>query len=275
MANYFPGFLARSKQRKALNRLAFNLDVLTNMVEVDYTQRRMAWLTVERFISLLRQRRISEARWQNLLMRLLEADLLGPSSPLYLWCRRCPGVGFTVSTIPLDCNLPPFCPSCGRFAQAISTFTPVGLLREAMSLTDGVLGAAVGWYIRQRHIRFRPALQLGGTEYDFLVRGPRGLILLECKMHQVLSPGKIGARLLGSRTQLRKHIGIAQTASVNLQHAACVVNVEASHLQKTLRQVKPELDAEYKRVGATLLSYEDLPTWLERVCGIPQQRPSA
>jgi hypothetical protein len=261
----FPGFLSRSKQKKALNRLTLNLDALVNTVEADYLRRWMTWVTAERFIPLLRRRRVSEAGWRDLLIRLLEADLVAPTGPLYLWCRRCPGVGFTVSSIPLDCNLPPFCPSCGRVAQAVSAFTPVGLLRDATELTDGMLGAAVGWFLRARKIRFKPALQFGGTECDFLLPGGiDGATLLECKMHHISSPsGNIRARLLDSRNQLRDHIKIARTLGVKLSRAACIVNLSTAQLKQTLKDLRPETDNEYVRVGARLLSYEHFSSWAE------------
>jgi hypothetical protein len=266
MLGYFPGFLARSSQKKALNRLTLNLDALVNTVEADYLRRWMTWLTVQRFMPLLRMRRVSEVAWRDVLIRLFEADLVTPTGPLYLWCRRCPGVGFTVSSVPLDCNLPPLCPSCGRIAQAVSAFTPIGLLRDAMELTDGLLGAAVGWFLRGRKIRFRPALPLGGTEFDFLLPSALGeATLLECKMHHVLSPPKnIRAKLLESRNQLRDHINIALKVNVRLKYAACIVNLSAAHLREISKDLHPETDREYARVGARLLSHEHLPHWGER-----------
>jgi hypothetical protein len=98
--NDVPGFLSRPK-RKALNRLTLNLDALVNTVEADHLRRWMTWVTADKFIPLLRTRHVSEAGWRDLLIRLLEADLVTATGPLYLWCWSCPGVGFTVSSTPL------------------------------------------------------------------------------------------------------------------------------------------------------------------------------
>ena len=263
---FIPGFLLRPKQKKALNRLTLDLDPLVSSIEPDYLRRWIAGKTITRFLELLRKRRVSESNWGNLLIQLINDELVMPSIPLYLWCRRCPGVGFTVSSLPLDCSLPPFCPSCGRIAQAISTYAPSGLLREAMELTDGLLGAAIGWSLFSRKLAPNPALTLGGTECDFIF--PSGsnqeATLLECKMHHVLSPlENIRKKLLESRNQLRNHIVIARDHGMRLKRAACVVNLSAAQLESAMKGVPRERDEEFSRVGARVISYEHLLRWLD------------
>ena len=265
LLSFMPGFFLRPKQKKALNRLTLHLDPLVNSVEPDYIRRWITGQTTERFVALLRMRRLSEDNWRHLLFRLLDANVLWPSVPLYLWCRRCPGVGFTASSMPLDCNLPPFCPSCGREAQALTAYTPIGLLREAMELTDGLLGAAIGWFLHSRKLSPKPALPVGGTECDFIFssRTGQGETLVECKMHHVLSPiENIKSKLLRSRKQLLDHISIARDRGRKLSRAVCVVNLSAVQLKAVLRNVSPETDPEYLRVGAQLLSYEQFVGWM-------------
>jgi hypothetical protein len=72
----------------------------------------------------------------------------------------------------------------------------------------------------------------------------------------------IRSKLFGSRKQLVDHIGIARAQGRKLSRAACFVNLSSAQLKRTLRNISPETDPEYLRVGAQLLSYEQFMGWI-------------
>jgi hypothetical protein len=257
-----PMFLQGSKARKAINRLTMNLDSLVHVGDPDGAKRLMAWATASRFVELLRARRVSETQWRSIVVGLADAELLEPSSSIYLWCRRCPEVGFTVPTILTKCDLPPFCPCCGRDAHAIAALVPAGALQDAFFALDGLLGVAVAWHLRKHDFHFEAAKQTGTTELDFLVKTRSGSILLECKMLHSLS-ANIAANLWSSRNQLRDHIKGLTEQGIKPYKAACIVNIPVRELRSLLQNLSQEAAAEFHNIEGEVISYERFPRWLE------------
>jgi hypothetical protein len=222
----------------------------------------MVWHTASRFVELLKARRVSESQWRSLVVSLAHAELLEPSSFIYLWCRRCPKIGFTVPTTLSMCDLPPLCPCCGKEAHAISALVPAGPLQDAIFAPDGLLGVAVAWHLQGRQLRFEMSKDIGTTEFDFLVNTRSGPVLLECKMLHTLS-GNLKTNILTSRNQLRDHIKALITQGINPYKAACIVNIPHKELQPLLRDISPEMDPEFNSAKGMILSYEHFPKWLE------------
>ncbi len=257
-----PGFLERPKQRKTINRLTMNLDSLFHISNPDGARRDMVWITASRFVRLLRTRRVSEGQWRALVIALANDELLEPSSCLYLWCRDCPDVGFTVPTILTRCDLPPSCPCCNRQAHSIAALVPAGPLQGAIFAPDGLLGVAVAWHLRKGRFRFEAAKHTGITEFDFLVTTKLGPILLECKMLHALSENLM-ANLWASRNQLRDHVNALKTQGIMPYKAACIVNIPVRELHSLLKRLSQEAVAEFHNIDGEVISYERFPKWLE------------
>jgi len=272
LVDALPTLLQRPKQRKAINRLTMNLDSLFHVADPDLARRSMVWTTASRFIELLRARRVSEGQWRSLIIRLAHAELLEPSLLIYLWCRKCPEVGFTVPTALTKCELPPLCPSCGNEAHAISTLVPAGPLQDAVFAPDGLLGVAVAWHLRKRAFRFEAGKHTGATEFDFLVTTTRGLILLECKMLHSLSHN-ITANFWSSRNQLRDHIKELVDQGIKIYKAACIVNIPMREFRSLLQSLSREDAAEFHNIVGEVISYERFPTWLESQTGLTKSSP--
>jgi len=253
------------RQRKAVGGVARSLDDLLGSFQIEPLKANLVCMSAAHFQKVLRMRGVSQADWRRLLFELTYRQLLIPSSLLYFWCTRCPEAGFVASFTPAYFADSPLCPLCGRVAQAMCTFAPAGYLREAMKLKDGMLGVAVGWFLRKHGFQFKHGLTIGGTELDFIVSGRRGCLLIECKMHHILKPEEhIRSQILASRTQLRTHIHVAQREGLQPKGAACVVNLGSHPLQKTLRRLKAETDLAYQELRAEVISYEDFADWFQR-----------
>jgi hypothetical protein len=259
----FLPFLKRRKSKRAVRGVAARLDDLLDTLGPEPLKVNIVWETASRFQQILRVRRVSERDWERLLSRLVYRGMVVPSAPLYLWCNRCPDSGFATSFSPTYFGEFPYCPSCGGIAYGLSAFAPTSCLREAMELQDGVLDVAIGWFLRKRGIRFEHQRLISGTELDFLVSSPNGQVLVECKMHHVLSPqAQISRQILADRTQLREHIHAAGAGGIGLARACCVVNLSSAQLQRIIRQTPRERDAEYERLQAVVISYEEFADWL-------------
>src|SRR5262249_16856520 len=141
------------------------------------------------------------------------------------------------------------CPVCGRVPMAATAFAPVGALRSALAHQDGLLFAAIGWTLKKRRLPFESSMKLLDSELDFLVR-PRTQhgVLVECKMHQILSkPSAARETLLKTRSQLRDHIKLAEKTGTCVVRAASVVNLRRKHLAEVLAGVSPERDPDFAR----------------------------
>jgi hypothetical protein len=261
----FLPFLQGRKQRKAVSGVARGIDDLLGSFEVEPLRANLVWVSAAHFQTVLRARRVSESDWRRLFLKLAHRQFLAPSSLLYFWCTKGPEAAFSTSFTPVYLADSPLCPLCGRVAQAICTFVPAGCLQKAMESKDGMLGVAVGWFFRKHEVRFKAGHLIGGTELDFVASGRRGRLLVECKMHHVLTPeGHIRGQILASRNQLRDHIHVANREGLKLAGASCVVNLTSQHLKKILRGLAVESDEVYQRLQAEVISYEDFADWFRR-----------
>ncbi len=257
-----PAIFQRSKQKKALNQLTMNLDALFQAPDQDLMKRLMVWECAARFTGLLKARGIAEHQWRNLVVGLWNAGLVTPSSLIYLWCRNCPEIAFSMSTTFTSCELPPWCPSCGRIAHAIGTYTPSGCFRDAMLAPDGMLWVAIAWHLRRKKIRFDVTQHTGGTEFDFLMHAPSGTILLECKMLHILSANLV-ANLGSARKQLRDHLEVATKHGIKLIKAACIVNFPKRQLRSLLQSLPRNQSLRPAGVPEEIISYEEFPVWVD------------
>jgi hypothetical protein len=254
----FEPFLARTSSKKPINRFTLNFTALLPYFEPEFTQQDVIVRSGLHFVELLRQRRASETVWRHLLMRLIDRDLVAPSTSMFLWCRRFPEDGFVASAPFAVGGLPPFCPSCGRDAHAMASFAPTRGFRDAMSLKDGLLGAAIGWHLKQRRIRFWHAHCERGTEMDFIVILGGGHVLIECKILSVSGPMKQRARNVREAIrQLDEHAALLQTEGWKLRGSACVVNLTEQDLASLQRGGFLASAAESR-----LVSYQRFRDWL-------------
>jgi hypothetical protein len=253
-------FLKAEKSRKAINRITLNCTALVQNVQPDIMQERLICWTAGHFVRLLNTRRVTQRAWRDLLFGLIDLGMVLPCTQMFLWCRRCPHGGFALSTTPSVGTLPPFCPSCGGRAHAVACYTPHGPLLDAMTLKDGLLGAAIGWHLKTSRITFWHALSVKGTEIDFAAKTSKGHLLIEAKMLHVLGSEKqIIRNLRDSLAQLTDHADLLRSEGWKLQEAICVVNLTERHL-RSLQRVSPSIQP----TANNLLSYERFPRWLRQ-----------
>jgi len=251
-------FLARSRSKKTINHFTLNFTGLLQHLQPDIIQQEMTLRSANHFVSLLKRRGVTETEWRNLLLRLVDRNLLTPNTSMFLWCRRFPQDGFVASPSFVLGFLPPCCPSCGKDAHAMASFAPSGGLLDAMLLKDGVLGAAIGWHLEKRGIRFLHAYCENGTEMDFVPIVQNGRLLIECKVLGVLLPPKQLARNVRKAIkQLDRHAALLRTQTGDLHDSICVVNLTNQNLASLMRNHGGSGIARTR-----LISYEDFPHWL-------------
>jgi hypothetical protein len=253
----FEPFLARPKSKKPINRFTLDFTALLRHSQPEISQLGIAFRSAEHFAALLKKRGVSETAWRVVVMALVGRELLAPYTPMFLWCKSCPEDGF-IASLPFSlCPLPPLCPGCGQRAHAIASYAPATGFDAAARLKDGLLGAAVGWHLTKRHVRFWHSHDEGGTELDFIAEGRNGTSLIECKMLGVMSSNKQLLRnLRDAAGQLDKHAALLEQRGWKLLESVCVVNLSAHHLN--------ELRREAKKSGARLdrlISYEQFTAW--------------
>jgi hypothetical protein len=263
----FEPFLARSRSKKPINRLTLNFTALLRHFQADVIQQDVIARSAQHFVGLLRRRGVSETSWRNLLLRLIDRDLVAPYTSMFLWCRRFPHDGFVASASLSLCALPPCCPSCGKEAHALACFAPTGAFHNAIKLKDGLLGAAIGWHLRKRGIRFWHAHCEKNTEMDFIAIVQKGQLLIECKILSVSVPAKQLVRNLREAVkQLDEHAGLLEKQGRKLRGSVCVVNL-TDHTLASLRRDEPLTGIAENH----LVSYERFSDWL-RVKIIKQYR---
>ena len=190
LVQIFEPFLARPKSKKPINRLTLDFTSLLQHLRPEISQLDLALRSAEHFTALLKARRVSEADWRDAVMMLVSRDLLIPYTSMFLWCRSYPADGF-VASLPFSAGpLPPLCPGCGKWAHAMASYAPALGFDAAVRLKDGVLGAAVGWHLTKRGVKFWHAHQERGTEVDFMRKIGNQHFLIECKMLSVTGRGQ-------------------------------------------------------------------------------------
>lgn len=256
----FEPFLARSASKKAINRLTLNFTALLGYFQPEMSQQDLVIRSAHHFVDLLRKRGVDENIWRELLFWLIDHKFVAPYTNMFLWCQKVPRDGFVAALLLALVNLPPYCPACGRDAHAMASFAPHGLLREAMCLKDGLLGAAVGWHLMKKRIQFWHAHCINGTEMDFIAQTQSGLALIECKVLSVsTSPKQLARNVRESVKQLGEHAALLTREGWELRGVICVVNLTNADLASLRRSGFP--------IGSTanrLLSYEDFRTWLRK-----------
>jgi hypothetical protein len=253
----FEPFLMRPRSKKPINRITLDFAALLRQAQPVISQLDIAFRSALHFSQLLKKRGVSEKAWQDVVMKLVGRELLLPFTPMYLWCKACPEDGF-VASLPFSlCPLPPLCPGCGKLAHAIASYRPARGFDTAVRMKDGLLGAAIGWHLAKRKIRFRHSPVVNGTEMDFVVQDLRGSILVECKMLSVAPSDKQLTRTLrDAASQLAEHTEILEKFGSKVVGAVCVVN--SGSLQ--LRRLSTRIDAHFNL--ERIISYEEFASWL-------------
>jgi hypothetical protein len=256
--------LTRRHSKKLINRFTLNFTALLHYHQPEITLGQVAFNSAYHFVGLLKQRKVTEEAWRNLLLGLIDREFVAPYIPTFLWCRKFPADGFVASTSLSLGTLPPCCPWCGKDADVIASFAPVGYLRDAMCLKDGLLGAAVGWHLAKRGIRFWHGLYEQGTEMDFIAIVGNCRVLIECKVFSISVPAKQGARNVRDAVkQLDEHAALLERQGWNLHNPACVVNLTDQNLASLRREGVLTGIAENR-----LVSYERFSDWLRaRIAG--------
>jgi hypothetical protein len=254
----FEPFLARSRSKKPINRLTLNFMALLRHFQPEVIQQGVIARSAQHFVGLLGRRKVSEAAWRNLLLRLIDRDLVAPYTRMFLWCRQFPHDGFVASASLSLCALPPRCPSCGKGAYALACFAPTGAFHNAIKLKDGLLGAAIGWHLKRRGIRFWHAHCEEGTEMDFIPIVRNGRLLIECKILSVSVPAKQLVRNVREAVkQLDEHATLLEKQGWKLRGSVCVVNLTDQSLASLWRDQSPMGFGENR-----LISYERFSDWL-------------
>jgi len=257
LVQIFEPFLARPKSKKPINRLTLDFTSLLHHLQPEISQLDLALRSAEHFTALLKKRRVSEAEWRDAVIALVGRDLLIPYTPMFLWCRSHPEDGF-VASLPFSAGpLPPLCPACGKWAHAIASYAPASGLDAAVRLKDGVLGAAIGWHLTKRNVKFWHSHQEGGTEVDFIAASGNQHLLIECKMlSATVADKQLRRNLREAADQLDSHTALLEQADWKLRESVCVVNLAEGHMN-SLRTSKRESSAELD----LLISYEQFPAW--------------
>jgi hypothetical protein len=140
----------------------------------------------------------------------------------------------------------------------MTSFAPARGFRDATLLKDGLLGAAIGWHLTRRRIRFHHAHSERGTETDFIAILPDGHLLIECKMLGLSTGAKQLARTLREAAkQLHDHAAVLQAEGWNIRSSACVVNLTDRNVSSLRGNgFLPAAAAEH------LISYEEFRNWL-------------
>lgn len=256
------------KSRKPVQKLLFHLDALKDVIDLERFKAQIVDWLVTHFQRLLQLRGVSYQDWGTVVLRLHQDAFLEHAGPLYFWCVRCAetGVFGAVQTSLID--RPLFCCKCGRMVPYVAAFYSAGPLTQALEHHDGLLASALAWHLTQREIAFDDSVKLPDTELDFVLKGRDGRCLMECKMNHLLGPDEaIRSTLYKNRNQLRDHLQIARRQGLAMTHAACVVNVTRSQLDPLLKTMQPETDPEFVGAQGGILSYEDVPAWLNRIGG--------
>jgi hypothetical protein len=121
-------------------------------------------------------------------------------------------------------------------------------------LKDGLLGAALGWYLTKRGIPFSHGKIIGGEETDFIVRTRRGLVLIECKMLHACGTLKQRRRNLRDAVeQTRQHAQLLADEGHAVYKAVCVLNFTEQELVA--------LDSGTEAI----VSFENFMTWASRL----------
>jgi hypothetical protein len=256
----FEPFLARPRSRKPINRFTLNLTSVLRYLQPEITLQGVAIASAHHFVGLLRKRSVAEDSWRDLLVALIKRNFVAPYLPVFLWCRKFPEDGFAAST-SLSCGtLPPCCPWCGKDAHAVASFAPSGYLRDAMTLKDGLLGAAVGWHLIRKGISFSHGSCEMGTEMDFVPIIDDGHLLIECKLLSVMVPAKQLLRNVREAVkQLDRHTALLEKQGKKLRGSVCVLNLTHRNLASLWRD-GPPVGIPEKRV----VSYERFSDWLRR-----------
>jgi hypothetical protein len=255
LVQIFEPFLARPKSKKAINRLTLDFTSLLQYLRPEISQLDLVFRSAEHFTALLKKRRVSEAEWRDAVMELVGRDLLTPYMPMFLWCRTYPADGFVASLPFSNGPLPPLCPGCGKWAHAMASYAPASGLDAAVRLKDGVLGAAIGWHLTKRGVRFWHSHQEHGTEVDFIAATGNQHLLIECKMlSATLEDKQLRRNLREAAGQLNSHSVLLEQANWKLRESVCIVNLTERHLH-SLRATKRESGAPLD----LLISYEQFP----------------
>lgn len=244
------------KQSKALLRgFTLNMDGLAEQMRPERAQELAVLGSAEYVLKLLANRAVSEAGWRDVVIELARRDMLAPASPLFSWCRRCwADTGFVISMGLAQGRLPPLCPSCGKPAYAMAVFQPSGNWAAASGLKDGLLGAAVGWYLTKRAIPFSHGQTVGGEETDFIVETRQGPVLIECKM--LYTQGNPKQRLRNVRDaveQTQRHANLLAAEGHAVHQAVCVLNLTGNEL------------ADLGYGTEATISFEDFTAWASRL----------
>jgi len=140
----------------------------------------------------------------------------------------------------------------------LACFAPTGAFHNAIKLKDGLLGAAIGWHLKKRGIRFWHAHCEEGTEMDFIPIVQNGRLLIECKLLSVSVPAKQLLRNLREAVkQLDEHAALLEKQGRNLRGSVCVVNLTDQTLASLRRDESLREIAENR-----LISYERFSDWL-------------
>ena len=257
LVQIFEPFLARPKSKKPINRLTLDFTSLLAHLRPEISQLDLALRSAEHFTALLEKRRVNEAAWRDAVMMLISRDLLIPYTPMFLWCRSYPAAGF-VASLPFSAGpLPPLCPACGQWAHAIASYAPASGFDAAVRLRDGVLGAAVGWHLTKRGVKFWHSHQECGTEVDFIAKIGNQHVLIECKMLSVtVADQQLRRNLREAADQLDSHTALLEHPNWKLRESVCLVNLTERHLD-LLRTSNRQSRATLNK----LISYEQFPAW--------------
>jgi hypothetical protein len=239
-----------------------HIEAVSGIIDLDRFRLVLLERTITHWERILSLQGVTEEAWQHAVSRLHQDGLLEHLGSVCLWCNQCPETGVVASVATSYLRKRLSCPRCRRPAHFVASLLPVPALRRALELHDGLLEAAIAWWLTTHGIEFQPAYSTGGVELDLVIPVGAQHVIIECKMHELLSPTNLMGKLLSDRDQLRDHLLAAAKSGMRIRSAACVINIPIGVLQQASSSLPMEHDPTFCNAAARLMSYEEVVEWL-------------
>jgi len=213
------------------------------------------------FAGLLAGRRLELADYEFVLRDLYLKRLIANLGTTF-WCRHCHDDPFLMST---QSRLGPDqvavnCPKCQRQTMVATLYEVHPLVRAACLSTDGLLGIAVGWLLRSKHIEFvsNTYARDQETDYRFTVGARR--VLLECKQHKTHKDLETTRRHLSDDvSKAVKHAQAIRESNEVVTDVWIVTNYERALVHAEFAHVEADRRAEMAAYNVKFIEPAELP----------------
>lgn len=211
---------------------------------------------------ILEKSKLNFNEYSGILTDMYSHRLIKNFNTVY-WCENCyvDEPFFEISSgrfAPAQINRKK-CVKCSKPMSFSTIYALDETLKEALLNRDGIIAVLLGYLLKKEGIEYESQVYSSSYENDFLIRGKRGYILIECKMYRTGSDNiTVKSHLDGGIDKLVKHADELKGEGKGIIKGYFVWNHDSEKRHNSIEQIHQKYKKDFNKYQIEIIDGSSL-----------------